>query len=187
MPDEERTEPLVEPGAPEPAPAPVTDIAAAEVERLKAELAAAETRAAETLDRLLRLQADFENHRKRVRREQEETRKFATERLVKELLEVLGNFERALTAGGSPEALREGVALVARQFRGILEKEGLQPIAAEGAAFDPSLHEAVSREVAEGVPEGTVVREYERGYTLHGKVVRPARVGVAVAPGPASG
>lgn len=172
----------MEPGAPEPAGAPVENVAGAEVERLKAELAAAETRAGETLERLQRLQADFENHRRRVRKEQEETRKFATERLVKDLLEVLGNFDRALAAEGSADSLREGVSLVARQFRAILEKEGLQPIEAEGQRFDPALHEAVTREAAEGVPEGTVVREFERGYTLHGKVVRPAKVAVAVAP-----
>jgi len=182
MTEEVRSTAAPEPGAPEASDGPLQAPEPAEVVRLQEAVAAAEARAAEATDRLLRLQADFENYRRRVRKDQEESRKFATERLVKELLEVQSNFDRALAETGSPEGFREGVALIARQFRGILEREGVQPIAAEGAPFDPAVHEAIAREPAEGVAAGTVVREFDRGYTLHGKVVRPAKVAVAVTP-----
>ncbi|HWG91516.1 MAG TPA: nucleotide exchange factor GrpE [Candidatus Thermoplasmatota archaeon] len=173
-----------EAGTPEPASVPLKDdLAAAEVERLRAELKAAETRAEEMKERLLRMQADFDNTRKRLRREQEESRKFAAESLIKNLLDVLANFDRATAdTSASAESLREGLTLIARQFRGVLEKEGVSPIEAVGKPFDPAVHEAILREPTADQAEGTVVREFERGYTLHGKVIRPAKVSVAAPP-----
>ena len=147
-----------------------------EVERLKQEADAAQ-------DRYLRALADFENTKKRLHREKEEFAKYASEAVVRELLPIIDGLDQALVAvdkQSDPQAIIKGVHLIYRQLLGLLEKEGVKRIATVGAAFDPHTHEAVARvEMTDGTAEGTVVEEVHVGYTMHGKVIRPAMVKVA--------
>jgi molecular chaperone GrpE len=149
---------------------------------LESELARARKEAAEHLDDLKRLKAEFENYRKRVIREQTNVVERATEQLVERLLPVLDNFELALIAADRTKdygALVRGVEIVFGELADLLHKEGLQKIEALGKPFDPTMHEAVL-EVGDGPADGEpVVAEVVRnGYTLKGKVVRPAMVKV---------
>jgi molecular chaperone GrpE len=150
---------------------------------LETDLAAAAQEAATFKDNLLRLQAEFENYKKRQVKEREESRKSANERLLTVLLPVLDNLERALEhggEGGSPEKTLEGIHLVLKQFRESLSQFGVEVIEAEGALFDPHVHEAMSRVETDGdPPDGTVVEVYQRGYLLNGRILRAAMVGVA--------
>jgi molecular chaperone GrpE len=148
----------------------------------EAKAAEAEARAAQAYDRFLRAQAELDNVRKRTARELAENVRFANEQLVRELLPVLDNLERALAAAGDDEgpvaALREGVSLTQAQIHNVLKKYGVSPVEALGRPFDPNVHEAVQR-VESDQPEGTVVAELQRGYILNGRLVRPAMVAVA--------
>jgi molecular chaperone GrpE len=152
-------------------------------QELEADLAAAAHEAAAFKDNLLRLQAEFENYKKRQVKEREESRKSANERLLTELLPVLDNLERALEhggEGGSPEKMLDGIQQVLKQFRESLSQFGVELIEAEGALFDPHVHDAMSRVETDGdPPDGTVVEVYQRGYLLNGRVLRAAMVGVA--------
>jgi len=123
-----------------------------------------------------RVAADFANYRKRVARDQESLAARAHERLVKELLPVLDNLERALEAGEQHEEakLAEGVALVARELRAALEREGLLEIETDGK-FDPHVHEALLTQPSEA-EEGSVIEVLQKGYRLGDRVLRPARV-----------
>jgi molecular chaperone GrpE len=134
----------------------------------------------EYLDLAQRVQADFENYRKRALRDQERLVAHAHERLVNELLPVLDDLGRSLEAAERHEeaALVEGVRLVERSLRQALEKEGLVEIETDGE-FDPHVHEAVLAQAREGAEPGAVVEVLQKGYCLGGKVVRPARVIVA--------
>jgi molecular chaperone GrpE len=127
-----------------------------------------------------RIQADFENYRKRAARDQERLVAHAHERLVRDLLPVLDDLERALEAAERHEeaALVDGVRLVEQSLRKALEKEGLVEIDADGA-FDPHVHEAVLAQPREGAEAGAVVEVVQRGYRLGDRVIRPARVVVA--------
>ena len=131
-------------------------------------------------DAYLRLAADFDNYKKRVARENAELTRRATERLVKELLPVLDDLERALQAAEDHEEakLEDGVRLVHRALAEVLRKEGVEEIAAEGA-FDPHVHEALLTQPGDGVETGDVLQVLQKGYRLGDKVVRPARVIVA--------
>jgi molecular chaperone GrpE len=138
----------------------------------------------EYLDSLRRLQAEFENFRKRVLRESEEAARRASTGVVEELLPVLDNFERALQAAREHDekVLGEGVELVYRQLRDVLDKRGLCEVAAEGEDFDPEHHEAVLCRPFPGEEEGKVMEVVEKGYKLDDRVVRPAKVVVSGAP-----
>ncbi len=130
-------------------------------------------------NRLLRLQADFDNFRRRSRQEKEELSQVVAGEVIRELLPVLDNFERALAApGGDAAQIRAGVELVYRQLGGILEKLGVTPIAAVGSQFDPACHEAVMRVEDAGQPDGLIVGELQKGYEISGKVLRPSMVKV---------
>jgi molecular chaperone GrpE len=133
----------------------------------------------EYLDDLRRVAAEFENYRKRAARHQEDLVARAAERLVRELLPVLDDLERALQAAEEHEEakLEEGVRLVHRQLAEALEKEGLEEIATEGA-FDPHSHEALLAQPAEAA-SGTILEVLQKGYRLGDRVLRPARVVVA--------
>lgn len=149
---------------------------------------AAEAKAAESHDRWLRTQAELENVRKRTQRELAEGLRYANEQLVRDLLPAVDNLERALAAvpdeAPGVAAIREGVSLTHTQILGVLRKYGVAQVEALGRPFDPTVHEAVQR-VASGEPEGTIVAEYQRGYTLNGRLVRPAMVAVAAPAEPA--
>ena len=136
-------------------------------------------------DRLLRLQADFENYRKRMDREKKDWIAFANEKLVLELLPVLDHFELGLADGaknGAPAAFVEGFQLICNQLRAALEKAGVQAIDAEGAAFDPHVHEAITHLPSDDVPADHVVVQTRRGYKLGDKLLRAAQVVVSSGP-----
>jgi molecular chaperone GrpE len=146
---------------------------------LEEQVAALEAERDEHLNDLKRVAAEFENYRKRVARDQESLVARAHERLVKELLPVLDDLERALAAAEQHEeaALEEGVRLVHRELDAALRREGLAEIETNGR-FDPHVHEALLSQPSDA-EEGTVVEVVQKGYTLGGRVVRPARVVVA--------
>jgi len=133
----------------------------------------------ELIDTLQRLQADFDNYRKRAMRDQEALVARAGERIVKELLPVLDDLERALEAVESHEEaeLEEGVKLVHRHLEQLLEREGLAPVETDGK-FDPHVHEALLTQPSES-DEGSVIEVLQKGYRLGDRVLRPARVVVA--------
>jgi|SRR5579871_1790492 len=136
-------------------------------------------------DRLLRSAADFENYKKRSRREVEDAQARGREQLAKELLPVLDNFERALQAlasGGSVEQLGQGVKLVDKQLRAALEKFEIRSFDALGEPFDPGRHDAIQQEETAEHPPGTVARVFSRGYTIGQRLLRPAMVAVARPP-----
>jgi molecular chaperone GrpE len=146
--------------------------AATETEKLKAERDA-------LLDRLARLQAEFDNARKRAVREQQDFREFAAADVIKNFLPILDSFERALKAGGDAGDFRNGVELIYRQFQDALQKVGVQPIAAVGQPFDPRVHEAIEMVDTTEVPDHHVVDELQRGYKYKERLLRPAMVRVA--------
>ena len=140
----------------------------------------AQARAEAYYRQAVRLQADFANFRRRTMQEKEDLLRAANEGLVRELLPVLDNFERALAAPGERlEDFRAGVQMIYRQLYGILEQEGLAPVPAVGEVFDPARHEAMEQVVSEEHPDNTVVEELRRGYCFRGRLLRAALVKVA--------
>ena len=135
-------------------------------------------------DQLLRIQADFENARKRWRKEQAEIQERANADLLRELLDIYDDFQRAVAAhqGEQADTFLKGVEMIARRLEAFLKGYGITPIDAAGKPFDPSLHEAVAHEVNESVPEATVLEELRKGYQMNGKVLRTAVVKVASRP-----
>ena len=136
---------------------------------------------------MLRLRADFDNYRKRTERERARRSSASpSPSVLRELLPVVDNLERALSAPGMPAAagedsdLRKGVEMIARQFQELLKRYGLVPIVAVGERFDPSVHEAVLQEESENVLTPTVAAELLRGYRLNDRLLRPSLVKVAV-------
>lgn len=173
------------------ASAPAGAPATAPNESLEAKVARLEREKAENHDRMLRALADFENYKRRARRELDEASTRGREALLKELLPVLDNLERALAAvasGGSVEALGEGVRLVEKQFHSALEKFEVRRFDALGQPFDPARHEAIQQLETEATPPGTVAQVYARGYTVGDRLLRAAMVAVAKGPAkPAEG
>ena len=136
-------------------------------------------------DRLLRALAEAENVRRRIERTADDRVKYANEALLRDLLPVLDNFDRALAAartGGGGGTVVEGVELIQRELLRVLERTGLSRYSAIGQLFDPARHEAIARVVSDEAPPDTVVSETGPGYLLHGRVLRPALVAVAAAP-----
>jgi molecular chaperone GrpE len=130
----------------------------------------------------LRKIAEMENLRKRVEREKGEFYQYALSELLKELFDVLDNFERALETQnkGNGKSLREGIEMIYKQYQDLLMKQGVKPIEIKEKKFDPHLHQAFITEESEDVEEPEVVEELQRGYTLHNRLLRPALVKVAV-------
>ena len=162
--------PAGEPGGPE--------AQAAEVEDLKRQLN-------EKQDRLLRALAEVDNVKRRTLRERDEYVRYANENLIRELLPVTDNFDRALEAAratGEAAKVVEGVALIQRELLKVLERVGVTRYSALGERFDPKRHEATGRVVSDSHPPDTVVAEMAPGYLLNGRVLRPAQVVVAAAP-----
>ncbi len=149
----------------------------ADIEQLRAQLAEAE-------EQILRSQAEVENVRKRMRREIEDERKYANLPLMRDLLPVVDNLERAVAAceqNSDAESLVEGVKMVSRMFSDVLQAHHCQHIQALGSEFDPNLHEAISQQPSQDHAEGEVTHVTQEGFTLHDRVIRPAQVIVAVA------
>jgi molecular chaperone GrpE len=136
----------------------------------------------EYYDLLLRKTAEFDNYRKRIERERQSAAEAAAEGLIKELLPLVDDLERALKADAGSEGAepyRRGVELIHRRLMDALRKRGVRPIEAVGTDFDPHYHQAVSHEPAEGHHDGEVVEEFSRGYMLGDRLLRPAMVKVA--------
>lgn len=154
------------------------------------ELAALRERAAQAdalKDRVLRVMADLDNFRKRAARERQEAVQYANQGLLERLLPALDNLDMASAAvaaapGDAVEALKTGVQMVLAQLRAVLKESGLEEINAEGQAFDPAWHEAVSQQETTATPDGHVVQQLRKGYRLHQRLLRPATVVVARAP-----
>ncbi|HET8540494.1 MAG TPA: nucleotide exchange factor GrpE [Anaeromyxobacter sp.] len=166
---------------------------AREVESLRAQLESSTSRGRETLERLkdeherlLRAAADLENYKKRAAREREEIQRFGVERLVKDLLPAVDDLDRALAAAPADDPLAAGVRLVRASLEQALAKHGVVGFSALGERFDPALHEALLQVPTSDQAPGTVVVEHARGFKLNDRLVRPAMVGVAVEPPPAS-
>lgn len=141
---------------------------------------------AELNERIVRLTADFDNFRKRAQRDKDEARQFANQSLLEKLLPVLDNFEMALTAVKDADpSVRDGVQMILDQLLSVLKESGVEPVDALRQPFDPNLHEALSQEETTDAEEGTVVQQVQCGYKLNDRLVRPARVVVAKAPGTA--
>jgi molecular chaperone GrpE len=166
-----------------------TDEAAAEpAERtdrsrsLEAELAETRAELEKFRDLALRSTADLDNYRKRMSKEREEAIKFANSSFLERLIPVLDNFEFGLQAAKnapSPASILEGMSMVQKQFQDFLSSAGIEVIDATGQQFDPQLHEAISQEENEQVPEGTVIRQVRKGYRLRERLIRPANVVVS--------
>jgi molecular chaperone GrpE len=144
----------------------------AEIDRLKGERD-------QLLDRLARLQAEFENARKRAERERLEYRDYATGNVVEQFLPVVDNFELALKSNGTAEQLRHGVELIVKQMDEVLRQLQVNPIPTVGEAFDPRIHEALGSVERDDVPDQHVAEEIRRGYRLRERLLRPAMVRVA--------
>jgi molecular chaperone GrpE len=153
---------------------------------LKQELDTAKAEVSKNWELYLRERADLENARKRHQRDKEDAIRFANDRLLKEMIPVLDNLERAVDHAGSGaeecQGLLEGVNMTISQFRKVIEDFGVKPISAIGAVFDPNLHQAMGHvESAEQAPN-TVVTEFQKGYLLHDRLLRPSLVMVAKTP-----
>lgn len=136
-------------------------------------------------ERLLYLQADFENFKKIKAKEKADLLKYANEIIVKELLPVIDNLELALKHAESTEdykGIHEGVKITLNEFMKVLEKAGVKPVEAVGRKFDPNFHEAFYQEEHEDMEPDTVVSEFQRGYLLNDRLIRPSRVGVSKKP-----
>jgi len=165
-----------------PQPAEAVAEAAPEMAQLQKDLEAAQAKAAEYLDGWQRSRAEFSNYKKRVEKEQAETYQNAAARIIARYLDVLDDFDRAMTdrpLEGEVAKWADGVTLIYRKLQNILETEGVTRIEAEGQEFDPTLHEAVTHEESDSHPAGHIIAVLRQGYKLGEKVIRPALVRVA--------
>jgi molecular chaperone GrpE len=167
------------PASPTPAaPGGESEAATTRIEDLSAELV-------ETKDRLVRLQADFENYRRRAQREREEAVRYGSQNLFKDLLTTVDNLDRAIdharkaVGGGDVESLLQGVELVHKGLLGLMSRFGVAEVEALGKPFDPAVHEAMSQAPDASVAPNTVVEVLQKGYKLRDRLLRPARVIVA--------
>jgi len=153
------------------------------LEKMQAELAEKSREAAEYFDKWLRLRAEFENFKKRMQKEKAELMKFGNESLLRSMLPILDNLERAVDHGKSGQEntpLLEGVEITLKQFFNTLERFGVKPISAVGEVFNPEKHEAVSEEESDQEPN-RVISEIQKGYLFHDRLLRPAKVIVSKA------
>jgi len=155
------------------------------IKDLEEKLSAVQSEANENRDRMLRMAAELENFKKRSARDMDDTRKYATESLIRQLLGVVDNLERAI-ASAAPEnendqRLVDGVSLTLAEINKILEKHYVSPIQALGESFDPAFHQAMCQEESSDQPPNTVVQEFQKGYLIHDRLLRPAMVVVSKA------
>ncbi len=153
-----------------------------QINELEEKLAAAKDEAKSAYDRFLRVSAEFDNYKKRILRETSDARKYANEALLKSLLSVVDNLDRALAASkdkSTASGLIDGVEMVLEELLKILDKFSVKPIEALEKSFDPAYHQAMGQEKTDKVPENTIVQEFQKGYTYHDRLLRPAMVIVA--------
>lgn len=151
-------------------------------EDLEQKLADAESEAKESYDRLLRASAELENYKKRKQKEIADFRKFANESLLKELLNIADNLERAIEMPkneGGEKQIAEGVDLTLKALLKVFQKFGVQPIVSLGEPFDPAFHQAMMQQEVKDQPDNIVVQEMQKGYVIHDRLLRPAMVVVS--------
>lgn len=154
------------------------------LKEMETRLESVEQEAKEAHDRFLRVSAEFENYKKRSAREMDEFRKFANESLIREMLTVVDNLERALNSSNNDNQanshIAEGVDMTLKEILKVFEKFNVKPIEALGKPFDPNFHQAAMREETNERPENTVLNELEKGYMIHDRLLRPAMVVVSM-------
>jgi len=154
------------------------------LQEMETRLESVEQEAKEAHDRFLRVSAEFENYKKRSAREMDEFRKFANESLLREMLTVVDNLERALNSSNNDNQanshIAEGVDMTLKEILKVFEKFNVKPIEALGKLFDPNFHQAAMREETNEHPENTVLNELEKGYMIHDRLLRPAMVVVSM-------
>jgi molecular chaperone GrpE len=153
------------------------------IKALEEKLGAVEKEAKENYDRWLRVSAEFENYQKRAAREMNDFRKFANERFVTAMLPVVDNLDRAIESSNNDEhadrSMLEGVNMTLKEILKVFEQFNVKPFESLGKTFDPSLHQAIMQEETEGHPENSVVKELQKGYMMHDRLLRPAMVVVS--------
>ena len=156
-----------------------SDVAQPAAQPSQSDLQLMEARIVELQDRLVRSQADLENFRRRIQREQDDARKYESLRLVRDLLPALDGLQRAIASAeqtGNFQNLLDGIRMVSQQFRDVLRGHAAEPIQAKGRPFDPSEHDALTQIATADCAPMTVLQVVEEGYRMHERVVRPARV-----------
>lgn len=150
------------------------------LEEIRESMEALKKEKEELMNKMIRLQADFDNYRKRMKTEKEELVKHVNFEFIKKILPVIDNMERALaSAEKKSDGVVEGLEMILRQFKEVLESEGVVPVESIGKVFDPALHEAVMTEENEEYPPGTVIEELQRGYKMENRILRPSMVKVS--------
>ena len=153
-----------------------------DIARMQEELEEARSENSAAADMMLRLAAEMDNYKKRVAKERNSLIKYGSQSILQELLPILDNFERAIDSAGKLrdfDSFLEGVGMILKQMCDALERKGISIIKAVGETFDPNVHEAVVHVASEEYPENTVVEEFQKGYMLHDRVVRPSMVAVS--------
>jgi molecular chaperone GrpE len=151
----------------------------AEVEALRRQLEETEAKVSELKDNWLRSQAEFQNYKRRIERDNELVKVSMKGDIIKKILPLLDDLERALQNRAADDLWANGIELIARKFQNIIESEGVKRIEAEGAEFDPNFHEAISHEPSDEVESGHVIAVVQNGYMFGERVIRPALVRVA--------
>lgn len=153
------------------------------MEQLEEKIRLKDEEIAKQKDTFLREKAELENFKKRLTKEKEDFVQFANERLLKELIQIEDNLERALEVPNATlESLKEGVEMIQKQFSTFLKNQKAEPIEALGKPFDPNVHEVLNQQESEEHEENTVIQEYSKGYTLNGRILRSAKVVIAKKP-----
>ncbi len=152
----------------------------AEAEALQSRVTELEKEAQSNYDRFVRVTADFENFKKRTAREMSDLRKFANEKLLKEILSVVDNLQRAIESGAKTDSgkdkLLEGVEITLKDILRMLEKYGVKEFDSKGEVFNPAYHQAMMQEQTDQYPDNTILSELQKGYTIHDRLLRPAMV-----------
>jgi molecular chaperone GrpE len=180
--DVKGTVPPEQTGTAPPEPSQPLDVEASPeraIEQLKQQLAEAQAETSANHDRFLRERAELENFKKRMQREKAEALRFACEPLIRELLPVVDNLERAVEHGGNGQSVLEGVRLVLKSLLEVLDRHGVKRIDAIGEPFDPARHEAMVQVVSEEHQPNQVIAQHHSGYLLHDRLLRPALVTVS--------
>ncbi|WCN38727.1 nucleotide exchange factor GrpE [Aneurinibacillus uraniidurans] len=149
---------------------------------LEAQIAQLQAEKDEMYNKLLRAQADLQNFRTRVNKEKEQMLTYSSQRVIEALLPVVDNFERAITAShgtGDTEALAQGVEMVFRQLQQVLEQESVTTVPGVGSPFDPNMHQAVMQEESSEYESGIIIEEFQKGYKLKDRIIRPSMVKVS--------
>ena len=153
------------------------------MEQLQEQIRLKDEEIANQKDTFLREKAELENFKKRLAKEKDDFVQFANERLLQELIQIEDNLERALEVPNATlESLKEGVEMIQKQFSTFLKNQKVEPIEAIGKDFDPTLHEVLNQQESEEHEENTVIEEYSKGYTLNGRILRPAKVVISKKP-----